>query len=145
MRILLKNDFVWIYLDINFVWMYHYDTVWRFAARALKRQPGNRRRDLKMHTEEAQANSGHGEDHENDKGGEKADKHLVQINLDGNEREIEKGKYLVGTLKKLVRVPDDYELDLVINGEFKPLADDAEIKIKGGEVLVSHVRRGGSS
>ena len=69
----------------------------------------------------------------------------IQINLDGNEREIEKGKYLVGTLKKLVRVPDDYELDLVINGEFKPLADDAEIKIKGGEVLVSHVRRGGSS
>ena len=86
MRILLKNDFVWIYLDINFVWIYHYDTVWRFAARALKRQPGNRRRDLKMHTEEAQANSGHGEDHVNDKGGEKADKHLVHPDQFGRQR-----------------------------------------------------------
>ncbi len=98
-----------------------------------------------MHTEEVQANGGHGEDHLNDKGGENTDKHLVEINLDGNEKEIEKGKYLVGALKKRLGVPDDYELDLVVNGEFKPMADGAEIMIKGGEVLVSHVRRGGSS
>jgi hypothetical protein len=71
--------------------------------------------------------------------------HLVDINFDGAMRQIEKDKYLVSALKSKLGVPTDYELDLVVDGQFMPLADDAEIKIKGGEVLVSHVRRGGSS
>lgn len=71
--------------------------------------------------------------------------HMVDINLDGAMRQIEKDKYIVSSLKSKLGVPADYELDLVVDGQFNPLADDAEIKIKGGEVLVSHVRRGGSS
>lgn len=76
---------------------------------------------------------------------EKQRGHLVEVSLDGVPRRIEKGKYIVSTLKKELGVPKEYELDLVVDGQFKALADDAEIKIKGGEVLVSHVRRGGSS
>jgi len=98
-----------------------------------------------VNTEAGQTNRGQGNDHEDGDHGQKPDKHLVHVNLDGQDREIEEGKYVVSALKKRLGVPNDYELDLVDHGEFKPLADDAEIKIKGGEVLVSHVRRGGSS
>lgn len=72
-------------------------------------------------------------------------KHLVVFNLDGKDREIEKGKYQVSWLKDKFGIPQDYELDLVVEGTFEPLANDASIKIHGGEVLVSHVRGGGSS
>lgn len=71
--------------------------------------------------------------------------HIVQIKLDDIPREIERGKYVVSDLKAQFGVPADYELDQVVNGQFDPLANDAEIKIKGGEVFVSHVSRGGSS
>lgn len=73
------------------------------------------------------------------------DKHVVTFNLDGKDREIEKGKYLVSDLKNQFGIPQDYELDLVVNGTFEPVANDASVKIHGGEVLVSHVRGGGSS
>lgn len=71
--------------------------------------------------------------------------HLVDVNLDGVLRQIEKGEYIVSDLKAKLGVPADYELDIVVAGQFDPLDDNAVIKIKGGEVLVSHVRRGGSS
>lgn len=96
-----------------------------------------------MNSEATQVDHGQGSDQ--DDNGPGVLKHLVQINLDGQNRDVEKGKYLVSALKEHIGVPGDYELDLVESGEFKPLADTAEIKIKGGEVLVSHVRRGGSS
>lgn len=73
------------------------------------------------------------------------DKHLVTFNLDGKDRQIEKDKYLVSDIKKRFDIPADYELDLVVDGNFEPLADDDFLKIHGGEVLVSHVRGGGSS
>lgn len=73
------------------------------------------------------------------------DKHMVVFNLDGKDREIEKGKYQVSVLKDKFGIPQDYELDLVVEGTFEPLANDASVKIHGGEVLVSHVRGGGSS
>ena len=73
------------------------------------------------------------------------DKHLVVFNLDGKERQIEKGKYLVSFIKEKFGVPADYEIDLVVDGTFEPLKDSDDVKIHGGEVLVSHVRGGGSS
>ena len=73
------------------------------------------------------------------------DKHLVTFNLDGKDRQIEKGKYQVSDIKRRYGIAADYELDLVVDGTFEPLANDAFVKIHGGEVLVSHVRGGGSS
>jgi hypothetical protein len=71
--------------------------------------------------------------------------HLVAITVDGDERKIPRGDYKVSALKALLRIPPEYELDLVVHGEFQPLADDSEIKVKQHMVLVSHVRCGGSS
>lgn len=72
-------------------------------------------------------------------------KHLVTFNLDGKDQEIEKGKHSVADIKTRFGIPADYELDLVVDGVFEPLANDTSVKIHGGEVLVSHVRGGGSS
>ena len=77
--------------------------------------------------------------------GDSADKHLVPVTVDGDIKHVRRGKYLVSEFKAAVGVPADYELDEVMDGEFRPLADDATIHIKGEEVFVSHVRRGGSS
>lgn len=71
--------------------------------------------------------------------------HLVDITVDGSHQSIPPGEYRVSHLKTLIRVPADYELDLVVHGEFRPLDDNAEIEVKAHEVFVSHVRRGGSS
>jgi len=42
-------------------------------------------------------------------------------------------------------VAPEYELEIIDHGQFRPLADDAHIHIRGGEEFVSHVRSGGSS
>ena len=70
---------------------------------------------------------------------------LVTVTIDGNPKQVRRGRYQVTELKQVLGVPVDYELDEVKHGEFKPLADDATLHIKGREVFVSHVRRGGSS
>jgi hypothetical protein len=71
--------------------------------------------------------------------------HQVTISVDGEKRRVPGGEYRVSTLKTLLGVPADYELDRVVDGEFKPLANDSLIDVKEHEVFVSHVRRGGSS
>jgi hypothetical protein len=71
--------------------------------------------------------------------------HKVPVTIDGARKEIEAGDYVVSALKLKLGVPADYELDQVINGEFRPLNDNAHVDIKGGEHFISHVRRGGSS
>jgi len=72
-------------------------------------------------------------------------KHLVSISVDGTDRPVPKGKYVVSEFKGMVGVPPEYELDQVEAGRFQPLPDGDTVHIKGGEVFVSHVRRGGSS
>lgn len=89
---------------------------------------------LKHENDDASSNT-HGHEHHK----------LVEISFDGVVKQIEKGTYAVSDLKATLGVAADLELDQVKDGEFKALPDDSDIKIKGGEVLVSHVRRGGSS
>ena len=72
-------------------------------------------------------------------------KHLVTIEVDGTQRQVEKGKYVVSELKALVGIAPEYELDKVEGGRFEALTDDVTVHIKGEEIFVSHVRRGGSS
>lgn len=73
------------------------------------------------------------------------DKRFVVVVVDGHRKTVRSGKYIVAEFKATVGVPAEYELDEVVRGEFRPLNDDATIHIKGEEVFVSHVRRGGSS
>lgn len=69
----------------------------------------------------------------------------VQVTVDNVKHEVHRGDYIVSEFKKLVGVDPAKELDQILNGELKPLNDDARIVIKGGEVFVSHVRTGGSA
>lgn len=69
----------------------------------------------------------------------------VQVTVDGVAKLVNKGKYVVSEFKAEVGVAPDLELDQVVDGVFQPLGDNAEIRIKGEEIFVSHVRQGGSS
>jgi hypothetical protein len=70
---------------------------------------------------------------------------VVTITLDSVSRTIDQGVYKVAELKTKFSIPADYELDEVVNGEFKPLNNERSIHIKGGEVFVSHVPQGGAA
>jgi hypothetical protein len=70
---------------------------------------------------------------------------LVTITINDVPTEIARGSYQVATLKEILGVPADYELEEVKDGEFKPLQDQQHTAIQGGETFVSHVRRGGAS
>ncbi len=72
-------------------------------------------------------------------------KDKVTVTVDGTEKLIHRGSYVVAELKAALDVDPSRALDEVINGEFKPLDDTQRITIKGGETFVSHVRQGGSS
>ena len=91
-----------------------------------------------MITEETKRNESRGEHHDQGK-----DKVLVTI--DGTEKPIHRGSYLVAELKAALEVDPTRLLNIVIDGELKPLDDTQRITIKGGEVFVSQVRQGGSS
>jgi hypothetical protein len=69
----------------------------------------------------------------------------VAVTVDTQSKTVHRGSWVVAEFKKEVGVGADRALDEVVGGEFKPLADDQRITIKGGEVFVSHVRQGGSS
>ena len=69
----------------------------------------------------------------------------VTVKVNGTNKQIHRGSYLVSDFKEKVGVEASQELDQVIDGQFKPLDDNERIVIKGGEVFVSHSRCGGSS
>jgi hypothetical protein len=69
----------------------------------------------------------------------------VSVSVDGVERHVPAGTYLVSDFKRLVGVDPSKELDQIIHGEFKPLDDNAKITIEQHEKFVSHVRTGRSS
>jgi len=70
---------------------------------------------------------------------------LITVTVDGVEKRVPEGTYIVSVFKQLVGVDSSRELDEVVHGEFKPLADNASIEIKQHEKFVSHVRTGSSS
>ncbi len=70
---------------------------------------------------------------------------VVTVSVDGVERRVPRGTYIVSAFKQLVGVDPSRELDEVVHGEFKPLDDNASITIEKHEKFVSHVRTGSSS
>jgi hypothetical protein len=73
------------------------------------------------------------------------DGRLVVVELNGEARRIRTGEYTGRTLKAALDVPIEHELEQVIKGEFKPVANDQKIRIRGGEKFVSHCGQGQSS
>jgi hypothetical protein len=69
----------------------------------------------------------------------------VTVTVDTNPKVVHRGSWIVSEFKKEVGVDATRELDQVIDGEFKALSDKDRITIKGGEIFVSHVPKGGSS
>jgi hypothetical protein len=70
---------------------------------------------------------------------------IVQLTVDGNGIEIPKGAYRVAELKVLLGVPAEYELEIIENGQFRPLDENSNLTIKEHADFVSHVRCGASS
>lgn len=70
---------------------------------------------------------------------------LVTVTVDGVEKQVPAGTYVVSAFKQLVGVEASRELDEVVHGEFKPLDDTETIEIEHHEKFVSHVRTGSSS
>lgn len=77
-----------------------------------------------------------------DRGGERK---LVEVELNGTPKRIAGGEYTGRTLKLALGVPVEHELDEVIKGEFKEIANDKKVQIHGGEKFVSHCGQGQSS
>ena len=73
------------------------------------------------------------------------DPNLVSVTLNRNPVTIRRGQYTGAELKAALGVPVDHELDLVVNGEFKPIANEDKHHVRGGEVFVSQVGQGQSS
>jgi hypothetical protein len=71
--------------------------------------------------------------------------HQITVTIDSVPKQIRQDHYLVSELKKVLGVAPELELDEVVNGEFRPLDDNARINVKDQDVFVSHVRRGGAS
>lgn len=77
--------------------------------------------------------------------GESPKRELVTVTVDGIEKRVPQGAYIVSAFKQLVGVDASRALDEVVHGEFKPLDDNATIDIERHEKFVSHVRTGSSS
>jgi len=73
------------------------------------------------------------------------DRDLVTVELNGTPQRIKAGKYSGRSLKLALGVPLEHELEQVVGGEFKPITNDTDIRIKGGEKFVSHVGQGQAS
>lgn len=69
----------------------------------------------------------------------------VSVTVDGVNKEVPAGDYVVAEFKQRVGVDPSRELDEIVHGELKPLADNSTIKIEHHETFVSHVRTGSSS
>lgn len=77
---------------------------------------------------------------------DKGDKKTVNITVDGELRTVPKTKLTSAELKALLGIAATQVLDIVDDdGTFHPVADDEEIKLREGLVLVSHGRGGASS
>ena len=71
--------------------------------------------------------------------------HSVEVELNGTPHRIRGGEYRGRALKIALGVPVDHELERVVDGEFRPVHNDEELRIHGGEKFVSHCGQGSSS
>lgn len=70
---------------------------------------------------------------------------FVTITVDNQQFEIHRGNQSVEEIKTLAGVPLADELNLLVDGELKPLPSDGSVVIKGGEEFVSQPPSGAAS
>ena len=71
--------------------------------------------------------------------------HQVKVTIDNRAVEVRSGEWIVSQLKIALGVDPSRELEQVVDGKLVPLEDNARIRVRAGDVFVSHVRGGGSS
>src|SRR5262245_21114722 len=69
----------------------------------------------------------------------------VNITVNGRTYSIHRGHQTVAAIKQVAEVPLAHDLEQVVDGVLKPLADDGAVTLKGGEVFVSHPKDAASS
>lgn len=72
-------------------------------------------------------------------------KHLVTIIVDGTERKVRAGQWIVRDLKAALQIDPAKVLAEVTPHGLKDLDDGAEITVREGERFMTHARTGGSS
>jgi hypothetical protein len=72
------------------------------------------------------------------------DSHKVKVTINGDEKKIPGGAYVVSRLKEVLGVAPELQLEIK-EKELIPLDDNETITVHEGEAFVSHKRRGGSS
>jgi hypothetical protein len=78
-------------------------------------------------------------------GHELPDKSLVTVYLDGAEKHIPHGSYTTEELITVLGVEDGYLLNLLDNGQLRPLQPGQKMAVKKGMQFISQVPCGGSS
>jgi len=69
----------------------------------------------------------------------------VTITVDTKPYKIHRGRQTVAAIKTVAGVPLAFDLEQLVEGKLTPLADDASVTLKGGEVFLSHPKDGGAS
>ena len=69
----------------------------------------------------------------------------VTITINDCPVEVRTGRHAVAEIKRLGNVPQADVLEHVVDGRLVELGDDGHVKVKGGEVFVSHPRDSASS
>jgi hypothetical protein len=69
----------------------------------------------------------------------------VSITINNRTVSIHRGRQTVAQIKAVGGVNPAHELELVEDGQFRPLPDDGAVTLKGGEVFISHPRDSASS
>jgi hypothetical protein len=87
----------------------------------------------------------HGHENGHEHGHEHHEHEHVTITIDTKQYKIHSGVHTVVEIKQVGGVPAAYELEQLIGGKLTPLADNASVTIKGGEVFLSHPKDGGAS
>lgn len=84
-------------------------------------------------------------DSEKDKESERDSNGRVTIRVNNTELSVRRGQHSVLELKQLAGVPAAWQLDRSVDGSIEPLADDAKVHIRGGEIFVAYPGKGASS
>ena len=72
-------------------------------------------------------------------------KHLITIIVDGNNRQVHSGKWIVRELKAAIGIDQVKVLAEITPHGLKDLDDDAEITPHEHEKFITHARSGGAS
>lgn len=72
-------------------------------------------------------------------------KNLVTVMIDGEERQVHRGSYTTPDLKTALGVEQARELNLIEDGVFRPVAEDARTVVREGMEFVSQQPGGGAS